>query len=99
MQLRRCCGAVSASLRGVRLAGMERAEVDRWLQAYVDAWKAYDADQIGNLFAEDVEYRYHPYDEPVRGRAAVVASWLGEGAPATASTRDEPGTFDAAYRA
>jgi hypothetical protein len=27
----------------------------------------------------DAEYRYHPYDaEPVRGRDAIVASWLDE---------------------
>ena len=78
---------------------MEKADVDRWLQAYIAAWKAYDSSRIGDLFAADVEYRYHPYDEPVRGRAAVVASWLGEGGHPAASTRDEPGTFDAAYQA
>jgi ketosteroid isomerase-like protein len=77
---------------------MEKGEVDRWLRAYVAAWQSYDREQIGELFAEDVEYRYHPYDEPVRGRAAVVRSWLGEEDDPAASTRDEPGTFDAAYR-
>ena len=41
--------------------------------------RAMTARQIGALFSEDVEYRYHPYDEPIRGRDAVVASWLGEG--------------------
>ena len=46
---------------------MDKTEVDRWLRAYVDAWKSYDPDQIGELFAEDVKYRYHPYDHPVEG--------------------------------
>ena len=78
---------------------MDTADVDRWLQDYVAAWQSYDQAQIEALFAEDVTYRYHPYDEPVRGRAAVVASWLGEDAPAGASSRDEPGTYDAGYRA
>jgi ketosteroid isomerase-like protein len=83
---------------------VEKAEVDRWLRAYVDAWKSYDSEQIGGLFSEDVQYRYHPYDEPVVGRAELVRSWLGEasdpGAPDSgASDRDEPGTYDAAYRA
>jgi ketosteroid isomerase-like protein len=78
---------------------VRRAQVDQWLGAYVEAWRNYDRDQIGELFAADVEYRYHPYDEPVRGRAAVVRSWMGEEDNADASTRDEPGTFDAAYRA
>jgi ketosteroid isomerase-like protein len=78
---------------------MTRADVDTWLEAYVAAWKSYDRDAIGELFADQVEYRYHPYDEPIRGREAVVASWLGETTAAGASTRDEPGTYDASYRA
>ena len=78
---------------------MDTADVDRWLQAYVAAWHSYDRGQIEALFAEDVTYRYHPYDEPIEGRAAVVASWLGEDTPAGASTRDQPGTYDAGYRA
>lgn len=87
---------------------VDKAEVDRWLQAYVGAWKSYDRDQIGELFAEDVRYRYHPHDDPVVGRAELVRSWLGEDAsdgasgedaPADPSGRDEPGTYDASYRA
>jgi ketosteroid isomerase-like protein len=78
---------------------MEKADVDRWLQAYVAAWKSYDRDQIEALFAEDVEYRFHPYDAPVPGREAVIESWLGESDNAAASTRDEAGTYEAAYDA
>jgi hypothetical protein len=77
---------------------MDKAQVDRWLDAYVTAWKSYDRELIGALFAEDVSYRYHPYDEPVAGRAAVVAAWLGEEEHPGASAVDTPGTFDAAYR-
>ena len=62
---------------------MDKAGVDRWLQEYVEAWKSYDHDQIGALFTEDVQYRYHPHDDPVVGRAAVVRSWLGEDAQFT----------------
>src|SRR5215216_688055 len=58
---------------------MDRADVARWLDDYVEAWKTYDRDRIAALFTDDVEYRYHPYDDPVRGRDAVVDSWLGEG--------------------
>jgi ketosteroid isomerase-like protein len=78
---------------------VQRDEVDHWLRAYVDAWKSYDREQIAALFSDDVSYRYHPYDEPLRGRDAVVESWLGEGDHPGASTRDEPGTYDATYRA
>jgi hypothetical protein len=78
---------------------MTRDDVDRWLDAYVEAWKSYDRDRIAALFAEDVRYRYHPYDDPIAGRDAVVASWLGEGEAEGASSRDEPDTYDARYRA
>ena len=78
---------------------MQRADVDRWLQTYVEAWKTYDRAQIAALFAEEVAYRYHPYDEPLRGRAAVVDSWLGEGGEPDPEARDAPGTYDASYHA
>ena len=57
---------------------MDRAQAQAWLDDYVSAWKSYDRDEIAALFAEDVSYRYHPYDEPLVGRDAVVDSWLGE---------------------
>ncbi|MGI8572115.1 MAG: YybH family protein [Solirubrobacteraceae bacterium] len=77
---------------------MTKAEVDRWLEAYVRAWKTYDRDQIAALFAQQVSYRYHPYDEPIVGRDEVIDSWLGEGEHAGASSRDDPGTYEANYR-
>jgi ketosteroid isomerase-like protein len=76
---------------------MQKTDVQRWLDAYVAAWKSYDREAIAALFAADVEYRYHPYDEPVRGRDAVVASWLGEEDHDGASERDEEGTYDGSY--
>jgi ketosteroid isomerase-like protein len=76
---------------------MTREDVQRWLDRYVAAWRSYDREAIEGLFSEDVEYRYHPYDEPVRGRDSVVEAWLGEGEHEDASTRDEPGTYDASY--
>jgi hypothetical protein len=78
---------------------MNRTEVDRWLDSYVAAWKRYDRDEIAALFSEDVAYRYHPYDEPIVGRDAVVGSWLGEDEPDAEAARDPEGTYDATYRA
>jgi len=78
---------------------MDRAAVDRWLGDYVTAWKSYERSAIEALFSEEVTYRYHPYDEPIVGRAAVVTSWLGEDESGDASTRDAEGTYDASYRA
>ena len=60
-----------------------------WLDRYVAAWKSYDPTQIGDLFSERVEYRYHPEDEPVIGRAAVVQDWL--------DGPDPTGTYEAHY--
>jgi hypothetical protein len=64
--------------------------VTKWLEDYVSAWKSYNPQAIGELFSENAAYRYNPYDEPVRGRAAIIASWL--------ENRDEPNTYAAQYR-
>ena len=59
-----------------------------WMDGYRTAWTSNDPGDIRALFTEDAEYLYNPWDEPVRGADAIVASWL-EG-------KDEPGdwTFD-----
>ena len=64
--------------------------VQAWLDAYVEAWRTYDREAIADLFSADASYAYHPYDEPLQGRAAIVADWLDE--------RDEPGSWEAGYR-
>lgn len=72
---------------------MTHDEVRAWLDAYINAWRSYDPDAIGALFAEDATYAYHPYDEGeevLEGREAIVADWLHE--------RDDPGTWKADYR-
>jgi hypothetical protein len=76
---------------------MDRETAQAWLDRYVAAWKSYDREDVAALFAPTVQYRYHPYDEPIVGVDAVVNSWLGESGPDGASTRDEPGTYDARY--
>jgi hypothetical protein len=76
---------------------MDHPSAKAWLDRYVAAWLAYDPALIADLFSADVAYRYHPYDEPILGRAAVVASWLGDSAGSGASERDAPGTYQAAY--
>jgi hypothetical protein len=68
-----------------------------WLDRYVSAWLSYDANDIAELFTDDVTYRYHPSGDPIVGRAAVVATWLGESGSDDASTRDAPGTYSARY--
>jgi hypothetical protein len=76
---------------------MDHESAQNWLDRYVAAWLSYDPDDISVLFSEDVAYRYHPYDEPVVGRNAVVASWLGQSESGDASTLDAPGTYGGEY--
>jgi hypothetical protein len=76
---------------------MTRREVQDWLDRYVAAWKSYDRGEIAALFSEDAEYRYHPWDDPVSGREAIVQDWITP--IGDASRRDAEGTYDAHYEA
>jgi hypothetical protein len=73
----------------------DRDSVNRWLEAYVSAWKSYDREAIAALFSEDARCRYHPYDEPIVGREAIVESWFGVGTGAPGA--DPEGTYDGVY--
>jgi ketosteroid isomerase-like protein len=67
--------------------------VQRWLDHYSHAWETYSLEEIGALFSEDAEYRFHPWDEGddiARGQDAIVAAWL--------ESRDTPGTYQGVYR-
>ena len=67
-----------------------RDDVQRWLDRYVEAWRTYDAEAIGGLFADDASYKYHPYDaEAVVGRAAIVDDWR--------ENQDDPASWSAHY--
>jgi hypothetical protein len=68
---------------------VDKAMVVDWLKAYVRAWESYQPDAIGGLFTEDASYVFHPFDEPVIGRTAIVASWLAD--------PDPPGTYEGRY--
>jgi ketosteroid isomerase-like protein len=69
-------------------ARLTEAQVQAWLDRYVEAWRSGDEAQIADLFSDDATYRYNPYDEPVSGRREIIKSWLGDG---------EPDVFDAQY--
>jgi ketosteroid isomerase-like protein len=72
---------------------MDRAGFAEWLDRYVEAWRTYDPERIGSLFADDAEYRYHPWDEGsdvAVGRAAIVAAWLED-------RDEETGSWSAEY--
>ena len=54
---------------------VDKAGFQDWLDRYVEAWKSYDPEAIGDLFSADVLYKYHPLDEGTRGRDEVVKDW------------------------
>ena len=68
---------------------MTHNDVQVWLDRYIAAWSSYDPEAIGALFADDAEYRYQPWADPVVGRDAIVADWL--------SDKDESGSWAAHY--
>jgi hypothetical protein len=68
---------------------LTRDEFGTWLGRYIEAWRTYDLDAIGDLFSEDVSYSYKGGEAVVTGRAAVVEAWLAD--------PDAPGTWEAHY--
>ena len=71
---------------------MNRSDVQDWLDRYVAAWRSNDSADIEALFTDDAVYGYRPWDSDehtVRGREAIVASWLEE--------PDQPESWDARY--
>ena len=53
---------------------------DRWIRAYVAAWRTDDPGAIGALFAPRAVYATGPFDKLWRGRKAIVAAWIARGA-------------------
>ena len=46
-------------------------ELDTWLDTYGRAWEAKDAEAFTGCFDEGALYAWGPWDEPLRGRAAI----------------------------
>lgn len=46
-----------------------------WLNNYGRAWESRDPQAAANLFAEDGMYQVTPFEEPLRGRAAIYEYW------------------------
>ena len=56
----------------------DRASVEAWIEDYQRAWRTAGTDSLGELFAEDASYRMSPYEDPVRGLAAIGELWEHE---------------------
>jgi ketosteroid isomerase-like protein len=55
----------------------DRETVQRWLDAYVRAWKSYAEPEIADLWTDDAVWRY-PFGVRATGRAAITAEWMAE---------------------
>jgi len=57
---------------------MDTSAIDDWLRRYREAWGTDDPGAVQDLFTDDARYFTAPYREPLRGRDAISAYWLGE---------------------
>src|SRR5215211_4968479 len=57
---------------------MDRDQVMRWVDGYIDAWRAEDPQGVERLFTDDVRYRSSPYEKSEVGHDAVKAFWLDD---------------------
>jgi hypothetical protein len=68
---------------------MDHADVQQWLDRYIQAWMTYDPQTISDLFSEKAVYKYSPYEKGLIGRDAILADWL--------KNPDPVGSFKAQY--
>ena len=57
---------------------MDRAALERWIDAYERAWRAPGTDGLAGLFAPDASYLNAPFQEPTRGLDAISRMWEAE---------------------
>jgi NAD(P)-dependent dehydrogenase (short-subunit alcohol dehydrogenase family)/ketosteroid isomerase-like protein len=54
---------------------MNRDTFSAWVNTLIRAWENYDAQAAANLFTDNATYQENPFDEPLRGRAAIQSYW------------------------
>ncbi len=54
---------------------MHKNDVQKWLDQYGEAWVNGDPEQIITLFADTATYQETPFDEPMKGCAAIKQYW------------------------
>lgn len=68
---------------------MDRSDVERWVDRYVEAWGSNDPAAIADMFTEGARYYTAPHRSPWEGRQAIVEGWLDR--------KDEPGEWSFRY--
>ena len=54
---------------------MDQSGLNSWLERYGEAWKKRNPKSAAELFSEDGTYQVTPFEEPMRGRAAIFEYW------------------------
>jgi hypothetical protein len=54
---------------------MDLHSLELWLTAYGRAWEEGDSNATGMLFTGDAAYQENPFDQPMRGRSAIIEYW------------------------
>ena len=54
---------------------MTRADAERWLKSYGEAWEQRSPERASELFSDDCRYYETPFMEPAVGRAGVLRYW------------------------
>lgn len=54
---------------------MNQQNFENWLENYKNAWENKNPNEAAKLFSVDATYRETPFDEPMRGRGAIVEYW------------------------
>jgi ketosteroid isomerase-like protein len=57
--------------------GMNRSDVERWVESYERAWRTDGTDGLADLFSADASYLPSPWRAPVEGLAAIARFWEG----------------------
>ncbi|MBA2545602.1 MAG: nuclear transport factor 2 family protein [Solirubrobacterales bacterium] len=64
--------------QAVRPASVSREQLHDWVSAYERLWRTAGTDGLSEVFAGGVVYSMAPYEEPVRGLAALAELWERE---------------------
>jgi len=54
---------------------MDRSTFQTWIDTLGRAWETRSASLAADLFTDDASYAENPFDEPMHGRAAILAYW------------------------
>jgi uncharacterized protein (TIGR02246 family) len=57
---------------------MQRADVERWVAAYVEAWRTAGTEGLAGIFTEDATYSPSPWSTPLVGLVAIAEFWEAE---------------------